>query len=71
MQDFSKESEMMDMKQEMMNDAIDDAVEEDDDEQETSDILNQVLDEIGIGLNQSVISSYRHLDSFRLFSLVT
>ena len=71
MQDFSKESEMMDMKQEMMNDAIDDAVEEDDDEQETNDILNQVLDEIGIGLNQSVFSSYTYFVSFLFLFLVT
>lgn len=58
MQDFAKESEMMDMKQELMNDAIDDAVEEGDEEEETQEILNQVLDEIGIGLNQAVCDFY-------------
>ena len=45
----------MDMKEEMMNDAIDDVMEgEEDDEEETNGILNQVLDEIGISLDQSV-----------------
>ncbi|KAJ3334995.1 ESCRT-III subunit protein did4, partial [Kappamyces sp. JEL0680] len=57
MQDFSRESEMMDMKQEMMNDAIDDAVEEDDEEEETNNILNQVLDEIGISVNQQLVDA--------------
>lgn len=35
LQDFEKQSEIMDMKEEMMNDAIDDAMEDDGDEEET------------------------------------
>lgn len=35
LQEFEKQSEIMDMKEEMMNDAIDDAMGEDDDEEET------------------------------------
>jgi charged multivesicular body protein 2A len=54
MMEFSRESEMMEMKQEMMNDAIDEVVEEEEDEEETNVILNQVLDEIGINVNQQV-----------------
>ena len=54
MMDFERESEMMDMKEEMMNDAIDDVMEEEDDEAESDQIVNQVLDEIGINLDQSV-----------------
>ncbi|KAJ3269758.1 Charged multivesicular body protein 2A [Terramyces sp. JEL0728] len=54
MMDFQRESEMMDMKQELMNDAIDDTMEDDNDEEESDQILNQVLDEIGIDLNQSM-----------------
>ncbi len=34
MMEFEKQSEIMDMKEEMMNDAIDDAMGEDDDEEE-------------------------------------
>ncbi|ORX56920.1 charged multivesicular body protein 2a [Hesseltinella vesiculosa] len=52
MMDFEKESEMMDMKDEMMSDAIDDAMEEDDDEVESEEIVNKVLDEIGINLSE-------------------
>jgi charged multivesicular body protein 2A len=37
-----------------MNDAIDDAMEGENDEEETENIVNQVLDEIGINLDQSV-----------------
>jgi charged multivesicular body protein 2A len=54
MMDFERESEFMDMKEEMMNDAIDDAVEEEDDEAETNEIVDRVLDEIGIDMNQQV-----------------
>lgn len=34
LQEFEKQSEIMDMKEEMMNDAIDDAMEDDDEEEE-------------------------------------
>ncbi|KAJ2998243.1 ESCRT-III subunit protein did4 [Globomyces sp. JEL0801] len=54
MEDFARESEMMDMKQEVMNDAMDDAMEDEDDEEETDQILSQVLDEIGIDMNQKL-----------------
>ncbi|KAK9353322.1 Snf7 family [Lipomyces doorenjongii] len=46
--DFERESDMMDQRQEMMDDAIDDAME--DEEEESDEIVNQVLDEIGINL---------------------
>jgi charged multivesicular body protein 2A len=55
MMEFEKESEMMNMKEDMMNDAIDDVVDEEDDEAESDAIVNQVLDEIGITLDQQVI----------------
>ncbi|KND01568.1 ESCRT-III subunit protein DID4 [Spizellomyces punctatus DAOM BR117] len=54
MMEFERESETMDMKEEMMNDAIDDVMEEEDDEDESDQIVNQVLDEIGIGLDHSL-----------------
>ena len=54
MQDFEKESEIMDMKEEMMNDTIDDAVEEEEDEEESDQIVQQVLDEIGITFEHSL-----------------
>ncbi len=48
MKDFAKETEIMDMKEEMVGDAIDGAMEGDDDEEEEEALVNQVLDEIGL-----------------------
>lgn len=56
MMQFEKESEIMDMKDEMMGDAIDDAFDEDEDEAESDEIVNKVLDEIGISFDQEVIN---------------
>lgn len=52
LQDFEMQSETMDMKQEMIEDAMDD--EEAEDEEEGLEILAMVLDEIGIGINQTL-----------------
>ncbi|KIO32456.1 hypothetical protein M407DRAFT_18512 [Tulasnella calospora MUT 4182] len=54
--DFEKESSMMDMKEEMMSDAVDDVMEDEgeDEEEEGDKILQQVLDEIGVSLQQQL-----------------
>ena len=52
-QEFEKENDIMDQRQEMMDDAIDDATGMED-EEESEDVVNQVLDEIGIDLGQAV-----------------
>lgn len=44
----------MDQRQDMMDDAIDDATGIEGDEEEGEDIVKEVLDEIGVDLNQSV-----------------
>jgi charged multivesicular body protein 2A len=55
MNDFEKESSMMDMKEEMMSETVDDVMGEEEDEEEEGDkILKEVLDEIGIGLAHEV-----------------
>ncbi|KAI8885427.1 Snf7-domain-containing protein [Backusella circina FSU 941] len=54
MMEFERESEMMDMKDEMMSDAIDDAFDEEEDEEESEEIVNKVFDEIGIHFNQEL-----------------
>ncbi|XP_055327984.1 charged multivesicular body protein 2a-like [Paramacrobiotus metropolitanus] len=54
MQEFEKQSEIMDMKEEMMNDAMDDAIGADDDEEETDQIVNKVLDELGLQIADQV-----------------
>uniref|UniRef100_A0A6B2EJL3 Putative vacuolar assembly/sorting protein did4 n=1 Tax=Phlebotomus kandelakii TaxID=1109342 RepID=A0A6B2EJL3_9DIPT len=52
--DFERQSEMMDMKEEMINDAIDDAMEDEGDEEESDAVVLQVLDELGLQLNDQL-----------------
>merc|ERR1719242_1957534 len=53
MQEFEKQSEIMDMK-EMMSDVIDDALGDEDDEEESDAIVTQVLDELGLQLSDQL-----------------
>ncbi|KAG6850471.1 hypothetical protein H0H93_012892 [Arthromyces matolae] len=62
MNEFEKESSMMDMKEEMMSDAVDEVMDQEEDEEEEGDkILKEVLDEIGVQLSQQVHSSVSFL----------
>ncbi|CED83882.1 vacuolar sorting protein did4 [Phaffia rhodozyma] len=57
MMDFEKESATMDMKEEIMSDAVDDAMDaegEEEEEEEGDRILKEVLDEIGVSLGQQL-----------------
>merc|ERR1719295_2426302 len=54
MMEFEKQTEMMDMKEEMMSDAIDDAMGDEDDEEESDAIVTQVLDELGLQLTDEL-----------------
>lgn len=54
MQDFEKQTEIMDMKEEMMSEVIDDALEEEDAEEESEQIVKQVLDELGIQMQEQL-----------------
>lgn len=51
--EFEKENDIMDQRQEMMDDAIDDVTGLED-EEEGEEVVNKVLDEIGVDLGQSV-----------------
>ena len=67
--EFEKENDIMDQRQEMMDDAIDDATGMED-EEESEDVVNQVLDEIGIDLGQAVrVSLSKEKQTLILFSL--
>jgi len=44
----------MDMKEEMMSDAVDDVMDEEEEEEEGDKILKEVLDEIGVNLAHEV-----------------
>ncbi|KXS21339.1 Snf7-domain-containing protein [Gonapodya prolifera JEL478] len=57
MQEFEKESQMMDVKEEMMNEAIDGAMEDDEDEDEEERVVQEVFDEIGISLDAQLASA--------------
>eukprot|EP01114_Cavostelium_apophysatum_P011197 TRINITY_DN253_c0_g1_i1.p1 TRINITY_DN253_c0_g1~~TRINITY_DN253_c0_g1_i1.p1 ORF type:complete len:211 (+),score=79.08 TRINITY_DN253_c0_g1_i1:120-752(+) len=54
MMEFEKQSEAMEMKEEMMNDTMDDVFEQEGEEAETEEVINQVLDEIGINLSSQL-----------------
>ncbi|KIM48960.1 hypothetical protein M413DRAFT_438136 [Hebeloma cylindrosporum] len=57
MNEFEKESSMMDMKEEMMSDAVDDVMDDEEEEEEEGDkILKEVLDEIGVDLSQQQLT---------------
>lgn len=57
MREFEKQNERMEMTSEMMGDAIDDAFEGEGEEEETDDLVNQVLDEIGISTDAELVSA--------------
>jgi len=52
--EFEKQSEIMDMKEEMINEVIDDAMEDEGDEEETDAVVTQVLDELGLQLGDQL-----------------
>ncbi|KAJ0391762.1 hypothetical protein ATCC90586_011419 [Pythium insidiosum] len=54
MMEYTKESEKMEMQQEMIGETIDDVMDADQDEEEEDKIVGQVLDEIGIDLTGAV-----------------
>jgi charged multivesicular body protein 2A len=59
--EFERENEIMDERQEMMDDAIDEATGMEGEEEEGEDIVKEVLDEIGVDLSSAVrITSISH-----------
>lgn len=52
-QQFERENEIMEQRQEMIDENMDDALEEDD-EEEADELVNKVLDEIGVDLSQGL-----------------
>lgn len=52
--EFERENEIMDERQEMMDDAIDEATGMEGEEEEGEDIIKEVLDGIGVDLGQQV-----------------
>lgn len=54
MAEFMKQNEMMNMKSDMISDTIDDTFDSVEDENETKNIVSQVLDELGIQMNENL-----------------
>jgi len=54
MNEFEKQSQIMDMKDEFMGDAIDDAMSQETDDLETDAIVQQVLDELNIQMGEQL-----------------
>ncbi|CAI0387815.1 unnamed protein product [Linum tenue] len=73
MMEFEKQNERMEMVSEVMGDAMDDALGDDDEEEETEELVSQVLDEIGINVNQEVknacLGRFLITHSFSLFGM--
>jgi len=57
MMEFEKQSELMEFKQEMMDDVMDDALAADDEEEKTEEMVDQILDEAGIAVGASLASA--------------
>lgn len=53
--EFERENDIMEQRQEMMDDAIDDAMDVGI-EEEGDEVVEQVLEEIGVDLNQALVS---------------
>lgn len=54
MHEFERQSDMMEMKEEMMSEAIDDVIGDEEDEDESDVVVNQILDELGVQINQKL-----------------
>lgn len=63
--EFEKENDIMDQRQEMMDDAIDDVTGLED-EEEGEEVVNQVLDELNIDLKQTV-SAHRKVQQLTAY----
>jgi len=57
MNEFEKESATMNMKEELMSDAVDDVMDEEEEEEEEEKLLKEVLDEIGVSLSQQLVDA--------------
>lgn len=63
--EFERENDIMDQRQEMMDDAIDESTGMED-EEEGEEVVNQILDEIGVDLNQQVSPQHVYNSSKKL-----
>lgn len=62
--EFERENDLMEQRQEMMDDAVDDAMDVGV-EEEGDEVVEQVLEEIGVDFNQAVSSTHVHPGSLK------
>eukprot|EP00899_Mesostigma_viride_P010317 jgi/Mesvir1/19287/Mv10362-RA.1 len=55
--EFSKQSQQLDMAEEIMGSAMDDAFENDGEEEETNELVNEVLDDIGVTVAGQLVAA--------------
>merc|ERR1711937_829925 len=55
LQEFTKETERMEVKQELMDDALMDAFDNEDVEEEAEQVTNQVLAELGVEMDSKMV----------------
>lgn len=65
-QDFERENDIMEQRQEMMEDAVDDALGDPAEEEESEETVNQILDELGVEFNSKVSHGERFLSRLLL-----
>lgn len=54
LKEFEKQNQMMEIKEEMINETMDDVMDHEEDGEESDEIVSQVLDELGIQLTQQL-----------------
>jgi len=57
MMEFAKQTEQMDMKQEMIGDSLENAMDDVDDEEETDRVVGSIMAEIGLSMDDSMVSA--------------
>lgn len=57
LQEFAKQTEMMDMSSEMVGEGLDMAFDDEEMEDETENVVNQILDEYGISFEDSLVAA--------------
>ncbi|GAB1196834.1 hypothetical protein APSETT444_006112 [Aspergillus pseudonomiae] len=67
--EFERENDIMDQRQEMMDDAIDEATGMEGEDEDSEDIVKEVLDEIGVDLSQAVrVLFFVHIRAVRILT---
>ncbi|KAB8225439.1 Snf7-domain-containing protein [Aspergillus novoparasiticus] len=67
--EFERENDIMDQRQEMMDDAIDEATGMEGEDEDSEDVVKEVLDEIGVDLSQAVRALFFiHVSAVRILT---